>query len=324
MGVVSQRFLPPGTQGVRRLTRFVEEPLTFGFRLLRRFAQEGGALLVERLVLMLELIALLLGFVLFRVGVCEPPAATPRARAARPGPVRAPSCRKSSTPRTAPSTPDCTPPSTSPHFSCSRPACSQSWPCADGSQTSPAQPGSTVIGVPGRSPLPRIRGGPGRNDLAGRQEELPCSNGSSLCRPVPPPAPPGPEDCLLTRREIDAERSERDAGRGGSGPVSRAGPGRLVAMPGAGKRGHLRHGRMITSTPQSRLWAPGGLATLGSPPRPGLGLWSLPLMRVCGSLDDSLGWLPGCWRQCSGGRVPRMAWIVRPEASSCQSRRSAR
>ena len=71
MGVASQRFLSLGAQGVGRLPRFVEEPLTFGFRLVRRLAQEGGALLVELLVLVLELVALLLRFGLFRVGVRE-------------------------------------------------------------------------------------------------------------------------------------------------------------------------------------------------------------------------------------------------------------
>ena len=69
--IVSQRFLSLGAQGVSRLPRFIEEPLTFGFRLLRRLAQERGALLVEHLVLVLKLIALLLGFGLFRVGVRE-------------------------------------------------------------------------------------------------------------------------------------------------------------------------------------------------------------------------------------------------------------
>ena len=71
MSVVSQRFLSLGTQGIGRLPRFVEEPLTFGFRLVRRLAQECGALLVELLVLVLELVALLLGFGLFRVGIRE-------------------------------------------------------------------------------------------------------------------------------------------------------------------------------------------------------------------------------------------------------------
>jgi hypothetical protein len=65
IGVVSQRLLPLGTQGVGGLPRFVEEPLTFGLRLVRRFAQERGALLVELLVLVLELVALLLGLGFF-------------------------------------------------------------------------------------------------------------------------------------------------------------------------------------------------------------------------------------------------------------------
>ena len=71
MGVVSQRFLSLGTQGIGRLARFVKEPLTFGFRLVRRLAQECGALLVELLILVLELVALLLRFGPFRVGVRE-------------------------------------------------------------------------------------------------------------------------------------------------------------------------------------------------------------------------------------------------------------
>jgi hypothetical protein len=71
MGVVSQRFLSLGTQGVGRLPRFVDEPLTFGLRLVRRFAQEGGALLVKIRILVLELVLLLLGFGSFRVRVRE-------------------------------------------------------------------------------------------------------------------------------------------------------------------------------------------------------------------------------------------------------------
>ena len=73
LGVVSQRFLPLGTQGIGRLPCFVQEPLTFGFRLLRRLRQKRGALLVELLVLVLELVALLLGFGLLRVGIREFP-----------------------------------------------------------------------------------------------------------------------------------------------------------------------------------------------------------------------------------------------------------
>ena len=68
---VSQRFLAFGAQRVGILSRFVEQPLTFGFRLVRRLAQEAGTLLVELLVLVLELVALLLGFGFFRVGVRE-------------------------------------------------------------------------------------------------------------------------------------------------------------------------------------------------------------------------------------------------------------
>src|SRR5664279_5913436 len=69
MRVASQRFLSLRAQGVGGLPRFAEEPLTFGFRLLRSLAQVRGALLVELLVLVLELVALLFGFGLFRVGV---------------------------------------------------------------------------------------------------------------------------------------------------------------------------------------------------------------------------------------------------------------
>src|ERR1035437_9298912 len=69
MRVASQRFLSLRAQGVGGLPRFAEEPLTFGFRLLRSLAQKRGALLVELLVLVLELVALLFGFGLFRVGV---------------------------------------------------------------------------------------------------------------------------------------------------------------------------------------------------------------------------------------------------------------
>ena len=71
VGVASQRLLSLGTQGIGCLPRIVEEPLTFGFRFVRRLAQECGALLVELLVLVLELVALLLRFGLFRVSVRE-------------------------------------------------------------------------------------------------------------------------------------------------------------------------------------------------------------------------------------------------------------
>ena len=67
----SQRLLSLGTQGVGRLSCIVEETLAFGFRFVRRLAQECGALLVELFVLVLELVALLLRFGLFRVGVRE-------------------------------------------------------------------------------------------------------------------------------------------------------------------------------------------------------------------------------------------------------------
>jgi len=69
MGVVSQCFLSFGTQGVGRFPRFVKEPLTFGLRLVCRFAQKRGALLVKIRLLVLELVLLLLGFGSFRVRV---------------------------------------------------------------------------------------------------------------------------------------------------------------------------------------------------------------------------------------------------------------
>ena len=71
LGVVPERLLSLGAHRVGRLARFVEEPLAFGVRLIRRLAQERGALLVELLVLALELVALLLGLGLLRVGVRE-------------------------------------------------------------------------------------------------------------------------------------------------------------------------------------------------------------------------------------------------------------
>ena len=69
--VVAQRFLPLGAQGIGGLPRLVEQPLAFGFGLVRRLAQQRGALLLEFLVLVLELVALLLRFSLLRVGVGE-------------------------------------------------------------------------------------------------------------------------------------------------------------------------------------------------------------------------------------------------------------
>src|ERR1035438_328771 len=71
MGVVSQRFLPLGTQGVDRLPCFVKESLTFGLRLVCRFTHEGSPLLVKLRVLVLELVVLLFSFSLFRVCVRE-------------------------------------------------------------------------------------------------------------------------------------------------------------------------------------------------------------------------------------------------------------
>src|SRR5450759_3987986 len=71
MGIVSQRFLSLGAQDIGRLPRFVEEPLAFSFSFLRRLVHERVALLVELLVLGLDLVALLLGFCFFCVGVCQ-------------------------------------------------------------------------------------------------------------------------------------------------------------------------------------------------------------------------------------------------------------
>ena len=65
MSIVSQQFLALGTQGIGGFPCFFEEPLTFGLRLVRRLAQERSALLIDLLVLVLELVALLLGFGLF-------------------------------------------------------------------------------------------------------------------------------------------------------------------------------------------------------------------------------------------------------------------
>jgi hypothetical protein len=64
-------LLPFGAQLVGRLPCFVEEPLAFGLCFVGRFGQKRGALLVELLVLVLELVVLLLRFRLFRGGVGE-------------------------------------------------------------------------------------------------------------------------------------------------------------------------------------------------------------------------------------------------------------
>jgi hypothetical protein len=66
-----QGVLSFGPQGGGGLPRFVEEPLTFGFRLFLRLAQELVALQVELLVLVLELVAFLLGFGPFPIGAGE-------------------------------------------------------------------------------------------------------------------------------------------------------------------------------------------------------------------------------------------------------------
>ena len=69
MLLVSQRLLQFRTQSRSVLPRFVEEPLTFGFRLVRCLGQERRALLVKLLVFVLEVVALLLGFGFFFVGI---------------------------------------------------------------------------------------------------------------------------------------------------------------------------------------------------------------------------------------------------------------
>src|ERR1700722_17581123 len=71
MFLVFQRFLLLCAQSHGRLARFIEEPLTFGLRVGCRLAQECCALLIELRVLVLELVVLLLGFGLFRVGARE-------------------------------------------------------------------------------------------------------------------------------------------------------------------------------------------------------------------------------------------------------------
>ena len=68
---VSQRVLAFGTQRVGILSCFVEQPLTFGFGLVRGFFQERRTLLVEGLVLVLKVVAVLLRFSLLRLGLRE-------------------------------------------------------------------------------------------------------------------------------------------------------------------------------------------------------------------------------------------------------------
>ena len=83
VGVASQRLLSLGTQGIGCLSRIVEKSLAFGFRFVRRLAQECSALLVELFVLVLELIALLLSFGLFCVASASPWRSASRARRRR-------------------------------------------------------------------------------------------------------------------------------------------------------------------------------------------------------------------------------------------------
>ncbi len=66
-----QRVLAFGTQGIGILSCFVQQPLTFGFGLVRGFFQERRTLLVEDLVLVLKVVALLLRFSLLRLGLRE-------------------------------------------------------------------------------------------------------------------------------------------------------------------------------------------------------------------------------------------------------------
>src|SRR5271157_6568016 len=68
---VSQRVLAFGTQQVGILSCFVEQPLTFGFGLVRGFFQERRTLLVEGLVLVLKVVAVLLRFSFLRLGLRE-------------------------------------------------------------------------------------------------------------------------------------------------------------------------------------------------------------------------------------------------------------
>jgi len=68
-GVVFQRFLSLGTQGIGRIPCYHREAADVRLSPRPLPAQECGALLVEVLVLVLELVALLLGFGLFRVGI---------------------------------------------------------------------------------------------------------------------------------------------------------------------------------------------------------------------------------------------------------------
>ncbi len=66
--VASQRLASLRAQRVGGFARFVEEPLAFGFRVVGCFGQERGALLVELVVLVLEIVALFFGFGLLRGG----------------------------------------------------------------------------------------------------------------------------------------------------------------------------------------------------------------------------------------------------------------
>ena len=71
MGIAPQGLLSFGARGICRLARFVEKPLTFRLRILRRLGQERRALPVEFLVLVLELVVFLLSFGLLGVGIGE-------------------------------------------------------------------------------------------------------------------------------------------------------------------------------------------------------------------------------------------------------------
>ena len=72
-GVVPQRLFAFGADDVGRLAGVVEKALTFGLRLVRGLAQETGALAVELFVLVLESVALLLGFGLLALGIRQFP-----------------------------------------------------------------------------------------------------------------------------------------------------------------------------------------------------------------------------------------------------------
>ena len=68
---MAQGLLSLGAQSIGCFPRVVEEPLTFDFRLVRRFREKCGTLLVKLLAFLLKLFVFLLGFRLFRLGIRE-------------------------------------------------------------------------------------------------------------------------------------------------------------------------------------------------------------------------------------------------------------